>query len=247
MNSLRAAELLKAWEYGLDQPLLQRALILLTAACPDLDSAAVAKFSIGVRDAHLLQLREWMFGPLLINTAQCPQCGEKVEWQSKTSELRIQTASETDSTDNFKLKIGHYRFCFRLINSIDIAAVTAKQTAGNNANLELLRRCVVSVDRSGKPCVLDDLPQDTLDGLSQQIEQLDPQADIRTTLTCPQCNYQWQVLFDIASYLWTEVNNWAESTLRTVHRLASAYGWSESEILTLSPVRRQLYLAMVNP
>ncbi|MEA1978379.1 MAG: phage baseplate protein, partial [Chloroflexota bacterium] len=66
------------------------------------------------------------------------------------------------------------------------------------------------------------------------------------TLTCPECSHQWEVLFDIASFLWTEINNWAERTLRTVHQLASAYGWAEREILNLSPVRRQLYLGMVN-
>jgi hypothetical protein len=31
-----------------------------------------------------------------------------------------------------------------------------------------------------------------------------------------------------------------------VHTLASAYGWSESEILALSDARRRLYMEMVN-
>ncbi|HSB10234.1 MAG TPA: phage baseplate protein, partial [Blastocatellia bacterium] len=31
-----------------------------------------------------------------------------------------------------------------------------------------------------------------------------------------------------------------------VHTLASAYGWRESDILNLSPWRRQLYLTLVN-
>jgi hypothetical protein len=30
-----------------------------------------------------------------------------------------------------------------------------------------------------------------------------------------------------------------------VHTLASAYGWSESEILSLNPARREFYLEMV--
>jgi hypothetical protein len=33
--------------------------------------------------------------------------------------------------------------------------------------------------------------------------------------------------------------------LRDVHELASAYGWRESEILALSPQRRQAYLELV--
>jgi hypothetical protein len=33
--------------------------------------------------------------------------------------------------------------------------------------------------------------------------------------------------------------------MRDVHQLASAYGWSEHDILTMSAGRRQLYLELV--
>ncbi len=247
MRPLDASELLNAWEHGLNQPILQRALILITAACPELDSDAVARLSIGARDARLLQLREWMFGPQMFNTAQCPQCGGRVEWEGKTTDLRIQTVGDADSAKEFSLEMDGYRLRFRLPTSMDIAAVmAAAQSDSDIGTSDLVRRCVVSADCTGKACDLTDLPETAFDALSRQIEKLDPQAEIRTALTCPECSHQWEVLFDIASFLWTEINNWAERTLRTVHRLASAYGWTEREILNLSPVRRQLYLGMVN-
>ena len=84
-----------------------------------------------------------------------------------------------------------------------------------------------------------------LTALEYRAEELDPQAEIKMNLTCPQCSHKWDVLFDISSFLWAEINQWAEQMLRTVHKLASAYGWSESDILNLSPVRRQLYLGLV--
>ena len=37
----------------------------------------------------------------------------------------------------------------------------------------------------------------------------------------------------------------AGALLHEVHRLASAYGWSEAQILALSPARRAQYLALV--
>ncbi|NOZ51797.1 MAG: phage baseplate protein [Gammaproteobacteria bacterium] len=247
MRPLDATEVLNVWEHGLNQPTLERALILIAAACPELDSDAVAKLSIGARDARLLQLREWMFGSQLLNTAQCPQCGERVEWEGETTELHIQAVDDADSAEEFNLEVDGYRLRFRLLTSMDIAAVmAAAQSDSNIGSTALIKRCVVSADRTGKACDLADLPQHTLDALSQQIEKLDPQAEIRTELTCPECSHQWEVLLDIASFLWIEINNWAERTLRTVHRLASAYGWTEREILILSPVRRQLYLGMVN-
>jgi hypothetical protein len=90
------------------------------------------------------------------------------------------------------------------------------------------------------------LPEAVLAELTARMEALDPLADIRMDLTCPQCGHRWTAWFDIAGYLWEEIQHWAEETLATVHQLARAYGWSEGEILELSPVRRQLYLGMIN-
>ena len=250
MRPLNAAELLNVWEYGLNQSNLQRALIIIAAASPELDSHAVANLSIGVRDARLLQLREWMFGAQLLNKAQCPQCGEKVEWQGKTTDLRIQAFAETSSAEEFSMEVDGYQLRFRLPTSLDIAAVMALIESDNSDSTigatALLTRCVVSADHTGKVCDPADLSQHVLDVLSQKIEELDPQADIHTVLSCPECSHQWQLQFDIASFLWTEINTWAERTLRSIHSLASAYGWTEREILNLSPIRRQLYLGMLN-
>ena len=55
-------------------------------------------------------------------------------------------------------------------------------------------------------------------------------------------------VFDELTVTVTETYDaWALRTLAEVHRLASAYGWREQDILALSPARRQLYLGMVGP
>jgi len=53
--------------------------------------------------------------------------------------------------------------------------------------------------------------------------------------------------FDILTYLWSEIEDWAQRLLLEVHTLALAYGWSERDILAMSPRRRRLYLEMVGP
>jgi len=75
----------------------------------------------------------------------------------------------------------------------------------------------------------------------------DPQADLQLAMVCPQCAHRWTTTFDIASFFWTELNAWALRLLREVHTLASVYGWSEAEILDLSPTRRKAYLEMNRP
>jgi len=89
------------------------------------------------------------------------------------------------------------------------------------------------------------LPEKNLKKVNEKKEKGEPQADIKNYLQCPNCCYRWNAIFDIATFLWAELNQWAEQMLYTIHRLAINYGWSESEILQLSPTRRQLYLGML--
>ncbi len=77
------------------------------------------------------------------------------------------------------------------------------------------------------------------------MNRADPQADVQLNLSCPSCNHNWQMVFDIVSFFWSEIHTWAQQMLREVHILASAYGWYEADILVMSPSRRQFYLQMV--
>lgn len=244
MKSLNTLELLIAWEQGLSQPLLQRALILLAVALPDGDPEELAGMSIGRRDHHLLRLRERLFGAHLVNTAVCPACSERIEWVNQVSDLLIPQDRNQASADRFTIDVDEYKLCVRLPNSLDIAAVIGNPDT-ESAQRQLLTRCVLKIERSGECCTVERLPDSVIDELIQQIELLDPQAEIRIGLKCPACAHRWDALFDIAGLLWSELNDWAERMLQTVHRLALGYGWSERDILELSPVRRQLYLGML--
>jgi hypothetical protein len=133
---------------------------------------------------------------------------------------------------------------FRLPNSADLLLI-ADLADASQARATLLERCVQQVTRSGAPLPVSELPEDVLSGITERMAQIDPQADIQIALTCPACAWQWSSLFDIVSYLWSEINTWAIRMLREVHQLASVYGWRESDILALSPLRRQLYLELI--
>jgi hypothetical protein len=66
-------------------------------------------------------------------------------------------------------------------------------------------------------------------------------------LSCPVCSCAWSESFDIVSFFWSELAAWSSRMLDQVHRLASAYGWSEASILAMSPYRREVYLGRVGP
>jgi hypothetical protein len=241
MKSLNAADMLNVWEQGLNRPLLQRSLIVLAAAFPEMSSDTIAELSIGTRDMFLLLVRERLFGARLVNNAVCPQCSEWIEWEQDISDIIVE-GSDRSTVQQFSLERDEYLLSFRLPNSNDMAEIESCSTA--DALQQLLRRCILSAEHAGTACNTDQLPEPVIQALNQRIEELDPQAEVRINLTCPNCSHNWDVFFDIASFLWTEINEWAHRMLQTVHKLAQAYGWTEQEILNLSPVRRQLYLGM---
>lgn len=245
MIDLSSIDMLNVWEQGLNKSLLHKALILLLAANPDLKPASILELSIGERDKALLLLREQLFGSKLVNTAVCPECSERIEWENTVSEVIASPHDTLTKSSAFNFKLDSYEINFRLPNSLDLDAVIGENDL-SNAQEELLLRCIVSAKLKRKKVLTSKLPAKVLSALGQRIQELDPQAEISIALNCPECSHAWDVLFDIVSFLWAELNAWAERTLKMVHVLASSYGWTEQEIFNTSPVRRQLYLTMVS-
>ena len=148
MRVLSAPELLGVWERGLAQPPLQRALMLLAAACSETSLEVLANLSIGQRDARLLTLREWTFGSQLVSLVTCPSCGERLELTFEAADLRA--IPEAEPMDTFSLSVTGYELCFRLPNSSDLAAVANHTDIAAIRHL-LLERCLSTVQHHGEP------------------------------------------------------------------------------------------------
>lgn len=249
MHSLSASQLLAVWETGLDQSFIHRALAILVVAYPEMPPETLATLPIGQRDARLLALRAQTFGYRLNSLATCPACGERLELAFDVDDIRVPelpNSREEDSLSNeaYTLAMDGYAITFRLPNSLDLSALSVLHSS-NDPHQQLLTRCILTATYKGKPCPAERLPQKIVQALTTQMSEADPQADVQLDLTCPTCKYTWQAAFDILTYFWAEIHAWAQRILREIHLLASAYGWSEHDILALSPWRRAMYLQMV--
>src|ERR1039458_9446874 len=91
MRALSALELLEVWEDGAAQPLAQRALELLEAACPETSRDSLAALSIGQRDAKMLTMREGLWGPRMAAVVACPVCRTRLELTLDTREILAQS------------------------------------------------------------------------------------------------------------------------------------------------------------
>jgi len=245
LQSPSVVELLDAWERALSQSPVQRALTMLSAACPNATVAELARLSIGRRDSGLLSLRERLFGPQLMSLSNCPGCQERLELAFNVSDVRAPAVSfEVDNTAPLSLELNGYEITFRTPNSFDVMALDETRDVADNSQL-ILSRCLISVKGPNGENSAAQLPANVIEAITEGMSQADPQADVQLALTCPQCEHQWQASFDIVSFLWNEIDVWASRFLREVHIIASAYKWSEAEIFALTPWRRQMYLEMI--
>ena len=240
MRTLSALDLVRAWEAGRDRHPVDRALLLLALAYPELTRDQLAALTIGQRNGRLLALRQQMLGAQLNAYAECPQCREALEFSIDAPSLRSPEPAE----QVFTLAVDGLDVRFRLPDSLDLAAVSNVPDPDAARGL-LLQRCVLAARQSETEIAAAALPQTAVAALADAMSERDPQASQRFRLSCPACGHGWAALFDIVSYFWTEINAYAQRLLGEVHRLARAYGWREADILAMSSARREFYLGLV--
>jgi hypothetical protein len=239
--STLASGLLDAWERGYERTPIERALLLLAVAEPGEPLDRLARLSVGDRDARLLTLREQAFGRQMGSRVACPSCAAQLEFEFTTDHARV---GDPPAGDQWTLHHDGYEVRVRRANSADLASLASGEDVPSNVR-RLLARCVLAASHDGRTIDVEALPAPVVEHLSARLSDLDPQADVRIDATCPSCANRWQAPFDIVSYLWAEIDAWACRMLRDIHSMAAAYGWRESEILALSPIRRQVYLDLI--
>lgn len=255
-SALSAAALLTVWEGGAARHPLDRALTLLQVVYPEESLEALASLSIGQRDRRLWAVRRASFGAQLEAMTLCPRCGEALECTLDADALcppreaglspPREGAPGSALSQTFSWTDGQWALDFRLPDSRDLAAVLAAAPTGHDEGSRLATRLLVGVRRASAPVDPTDLPAPVLQRWQSHLASLDPVADIRLGLRCAACGHAWEEAFDIAGFLWAEVATEAARIFDEVHRLAAAYGWTESTILALSPARRAAYLARLD-
>ena len=239
MRAFSDHEVLRVWESGLDEHPIDRALAVLAAALPNVGRNELAAMSVGRRDGHLMDVREANFGPRVSGVAECPQCREILQWDLDLDDVRSARGNHEEGTN--RLVMDGHELLYRLPDSTDLAAVALGGDVAHG-RATLLHRCVLEARKEGVQVEVGSLPDVVVSGLAAEMEARDPQAETLLDFECPECGLRWQALFDVMTFLWTELQARARNLLNDVHDLARAYGWSEKDILGMSAVRRRYYL-----
>ena len=234
MAGLTAAQVVRIWERGAALDQTERPLAVLAEAAPGASHGELASLSIGRRDRRLLALREATFGPRFQALGSCAQCGERLELAFSAADVHAE-ADEVEPPG--PLNLGESAFEIRLPDSTDLAAARQCSTIAV-ARQALARRCLGSAPEF--------VPDELIPEIARRLEASDPGADITLGASCPACSTRSELVFDIASYFWTEIEAEALRLFRDVDRIAQSYGWREADILALSRFRRHAYLELLD-
>jgi hypothetical protein len=234
--------LLDVWEEGIDATPTRRALGLLGAAHPGLGSAELADLSLGERNVALLRLRTQLFGDRVEAIGACPACGAELDIAFDVSDL-LASLPATDTDGPMEVVVDGYTALVRPPTSADMLAVLEGE-ATHDVGAQLLGSCVTRVTGPDQKAHAG-VPEPVAARLAEEITRRDSGAEIDLALECAECGHRWPEALDVAGFVWAEVNAWARRTVREVHALARAYGWSEGDILALTARRRAAYLRLV--
>jgi len=229
------------WEAGGNQQPIDRALTLLSAAYPESAREQLAALSVSRRDSQLLELRRRTFGDTLNAFSECPQCAGPLEISLPAGAIKTM---DVDRPDVQEIESHGITVRFRLPNSIDLAeAISAGEI--DRAKEALLRRCLIEARRGETMIEPNELPPEVSEEINRLMGASEPTAEVLLNLQCPTCSYSWDAVFDIAAFFWIEISAHSRRLFREIDALARTYGWSEAEILGLSPTRRHAYLELI--
>lgn len=249
-----APELLATWEAGLAGSDADRAMLLHSLARPATEARLLLNVPVGAREADLLALRATVFGDTAQVRLRCDGCDEEMEFGLDTRQVLARGARPRETGDAsaagaageagepVEVTFGEWVVRFRLPTPGDLIA--AGQSGPARAREMLLGRCVLEARRGGVRAQAADLPGAVQEKVAAAAAEADPHADIWLDAPCPACGRRASVVLDAASFLWAELDAWARGTLLEVHLLATAYGWTEPDVLALSPRRRRHYLEL---
>jgi len=198
------------------------------------------KQSLGAVTRAVLNARVEVIGETLECVATCPDCAESMSMEVTVSELCVAL------TPPATVQIRHDGIAVvgRAPTASDLA-VAASQGSFGAARQSLIESCIVAAAKlDGTPIPIADLAAAAIDAIGRAIDEADPLVDPSFALTCPECNDAFSASLDAASLVYGELAARGAELLYQVDALALRYGWSESEILSLSASRRDRYLEL---
>jgi len=204
--------------------------LLLDLAAPA-DGEPLNWYAMPLADlqAALLGLRRLLEGDRIVSEIRCEACGAPVdlsfsiaEYMTAHAPRRVRGAVAEDDW----YRIGSVRFRFPTV--ADRIAASASPKPEETLRLACVQGAGPDVRRA-----------------ENALRRMCPLLADLLSGVCPECRRPVSVWFDPVTFVLAEMRERAAFVYRDIHLLASAYGWSETQILELPRARRMRYVELL--
>src|SRR5262252_823360 len=210
---------------------------------PTGDSGDAAELSAPDRDTLLAAVYARAYGVCVDATAHCTACASPYDIRFSLAELR-DVLTRNPSADKIQaLPDGTFRaesgIRFRLAaarDEIEVSLLPEQEAAR-----ALAARCLLE-SRPGGDFSNDD---EILAELESAMEDVAPVLDLDINTTCPECRCPQTIRFDVQFYLLQALEQDRTRLARDIHYIASAYGWSLQEVLSLERTERRKFVQFI--
>jgi hypothetical protein len=237
-TALDAAVVLDLSDVGSSMDSGRQRLLLASAGQVVASGAGPGRLSLAAAERVLLEVRRRTFGDILQGHLRCPSCEMTLSVQIDAT--RLADDNPPGPSGPVIVEVDGLRIEARL-PTLDDLAVAAGRGPWGSVRLHLVDACVVSARDPQGEVPASDLTDEVIAKIGDALVAADPFAELCVAPTCDACGATWSAVVDMGRWLWDEVDASAERLLDQVHLLASAYGWSEDAVVSLSPRRRRAY------
>jgi hypothetical protein len=165
-------------------------------------------------------------------SASCTRCGSSFDVPIRYSDLPVKPAGEGFPFTQAATSAGPLRL--RVPTGADQEMVARLEDPAE-ARRRLARRCLVEP----VPARFTD---EDLEAIEAALEEVAPELTTRAQVACVDCGKPHELFLDPYVCL----SRASEEIFTDIHALASAYHWSEREILSLPRDRRHLYMTLLD-
>ena len=119
--------------------------------------------------------------------------------------------------------------------------VYADKTLAAHAMIQILW---IAGKTASKP-IPESISPEMLANISRTLDAADPLINYQSSTICPYCSHHADYPIDLEALALKQMHQAQNHLLHDVHRLASTYHWSETDIFAVPPWRRALYLKRI--
>ncbi len=169
-------------------------------------------------------------------------CGRGMDLEISVEEL-LRLQRRADRTAYLPVRIGASTLSLRKPSGSDQLRWQQGSFDDEKAALDAVIRTLVAEPSAF--CEEGPIPDDTVRIIDEAMQEADPLVNVRLAVHCPHCGEENTYEIDLQETALARLHQAQVRLLEDVHRLALHYHWSEQQIISLPPWRRDQYLAFL--